>query len=400
MTWIVRGKRLARAAIAVASVVTITGCSGGPTGSEQIGTVTSAVTANSMQGLLDALTQNPNGTVVLTTNLNAAGFAWHLGYFAGTFDGGGHTISNLTTSDSIGQDAGMFVYAEFATIKNLQLINLRVTGTHGVGGLVGTCGDCTIDSVAVEGTLNAPSYVGGIVGGMSGGSLTKSYFKGTVTGGSSGAGGLVGLVNSSGNSGDFAYIENSYAQAANQTSTLVAGSTASGIHPAGGIVGAGTGVWVQDVYAIGAVTGRGSSGGLIGRATCDDPKPWHLYRGIYRGDVTDSNLGNPGGWAGTAGKASDANCSDHSLLLYFNKDLDKNTSYFTTNPFGQRASTGAELTAPTAAGSVATGGIFCPVSDTIVTCGDEPITSPPWDFGTSSQNNILMNMPSTARQIR
>ena len=46
-----------------------------------------------------------------------------------------------------------------------------------------------------------------------------------------------------------------YAQALNQTSTLAAGSTAAGLHPAGGIVGSGYGVWMSDVYAIGGVTG-------------------------------------------------------------------------------------------------------------------------------------------------
>jgi hypothetical protein len=155
---------------------------------------------------------------------------------------------------------------------------------------------------------------------------------------------------------------------------------------------------VKDVYAIGSVTGRGSSGGLIGQATCDGTA-WLLYRGIYRGNVTDVNLANPGGWAGTLGKAVDLSCNARSSLLYFNKDLDTNTNFLTVSPVSQRASTGAELTAPTAPG-VAHGGIFCPPSMTLVPCGDDPITSPPWDFGASFQNNVLMNMPGPNTQIR
>lgn len=104
-----------------------------------------------MQGLLDAL--QTSGNILLTSDLNASGFAWHLGYFAGTLNGNNHTISNLHTSDSIGQAAGMIVYAENATIKNLKLTNLQVTGTWDVGGLVGDCINCTINNVAVEGTL-------------------------------------------------------------------------------------------------------------------------------------------------------------------------------------------------------------------------------------------------------
>jgi len=397
MTRNVNMTTLARLAI-TAGIVSLAACGGTPTESERTGSVTSALNVNSMQGLLNALNNNPNGSIFLTADLNATGFNWHLGYFAGTLDGGGHTISNLTTSDTIGQAAGMIVYAEFATIKNLKLTNLHVTGTYDVGGLVGDCVDCTIEKVAVEGSLSAPNYIGGIVGGLNGGSLTKSYFKGTVTGGAWGAGGLVGLTWPGANT-DLATITNCYAQAANQTSTLVAGSTASGVHPAGGIVGAGSGMWVEDVYAIGKVTGRGSSGGLIGNASCDSGRPWLLYRGIYRGDVTDSDLANPGGWAGTLGRAVDLNCDSRSSLLYFNRDLDTNTSYLNTSPVSQRSSTGAELTAPTAPG-VAHGGIFCPPSGTIVPCGDDPITSPPWDFGASNQNNILMDMPGPNPQIR
>jgi len=397
-----RGNRLTRLAIlpaVLAGMVSVASCGVAPTGAEDISAKTSALSVNTMQGLLDALTNNPNGSISLTANLNAAGFHWHLGYFAGTLDGGTHSITNLTTSDTIGQAAGMIVYAESATIKNLKLLNINVSGTYDVGGVVGDCVDCTIDNVAVEGALTAPNYAGGIVGGMTGGSITKSYFKGTVTGGAWGAGGLVGLTALSYNTGDYAYVMNSYAQAANQTSTLIAGSTASGTHPAGGIVGGGSSMWVEDVYAIGTVIGRGSAGGLIGQATCDG-RPWLLYRGIYRGNVTDVNFGaSPAGWAGTLGKAVDLSCAPRTSLLYFNNELDKDSHYVTASPVNQRSSSGAELTSPTAPG-VAHGGIFCPTSGTIVPCGDDPITSPPWDFGTASQNNVLTQVTGPNTQIR
>jgi len=179
----------------------------------------------------------------------------------------------------------------------------------------------------------------------------------------------------------------------------VAGSTAAGIHPAGGILGSGGGMELKDVYAIGAVKGRGSSGGLVGRGTCGDLHSFVVYRGIYRGNVTDSNLAEPGGWAGTLGKATDVECSARASMLFFNRDLDTSQNYLTTGNVTQRSSTGAELTAPTAPG-VANGGIFCPPSMTLVPCGDDPMTSPPWDYGTVSQNNALMNMPGPNNQIR
>ena len=129
---------------------------------------------------------------------------------------------------------------------------------------------------------------------------------------------------------------------------------ASGTHRAGGIVGGGAGMWLNDVYAVGNVTGRGSVGGLIGQATCDGTSEWVLYRGIYRGNVTDANLGPPGGWAGTLGHATDLSCDSRTTLLYFNKDLDTSTSFLAVD---QRPSTTSELIKPTAP-TVANGGIF------------------------------------------
>ena len=57
---------------------------------------------------MNALINNNTSVIDLTADINASGFTWHVGYFAGTLDGHNHTISNLTTSDSIGQAAGMF----------------------------------------------------------------------------------------------------------------------------------------------------------------------------------------------------------------------------------------------------------------------------------------------------
>ena len=410
---VTRSIRLATTAAALVGLAGIASCGGAPAEVDDTETTSSALTcspacgsgricyatnvcawsASTLSGLQTALQNHPNEIVALTADINASGASWHLGYFAGTLDGMNHTISNLTTSDTIGQAAGLIVYAEYATLKNLKLTNLHVSGTYDVGGLVGDCVDCAISNVAVEGALNATAYVGGIAGGMTGGTMTTSYFKGTVTGGSMGAGGLVGLAYDDGT--NFAKITNCYAQAANQTSTLVAGNTTAGIHPAGGIVGGGAGMWVTDVYAIGAVNGRGSSGGLIGQATCDGFN-WLLFNAIYRGNVTDSNLG----WAGVVGQAFDSSCMSRSALLFFNSDLDKDTNVSNTSPpISQRRSTGAELTWPTAPNPT-NGGIFCPPGNPNLPCGDSPMTDPPWDFGTSSQNNVLRNMPGPNAQIR
>ena len=408
-----RSIRLATTAAALAGLASIASCGAAPTEVDETEITTSALTcspacgtgktcyatnvcawtAGTIQNLQTALQNHQTEIVVLTADLNASSFSWHVPYFAGVLDGQGHTISNLTATDNpFVNSAGMIGRADFATIKNLKLTNLQSSGAYAAGGLVGSCDGCKIDSVAVEGTVNAPAYVGGVLGGMTAGTMTKTYFKGTVTGGDQGAGGLVGLAYDDGI--DLATITNCYAQALNQTSTLVAGNTTAGIHPAGGLVGAGAGMSVSDVYAIGAVTGRGSSGGLIGQASCEASGfSWLLYKGIYRGNVTDSNLA----WAGVVGQATDASCLGRIANLYWNSDLDRDTNALPS--VGQRRSTGAELTWPTAP-TAANGGIFCQSGNPNLPCGDNGMSDPPWDFGTSSQNNVLRNMPGPNAQIR
>ncbi len=89
--------------------------------------------------------------------------------FAGTFDGDGHTISNLKiNSDKSG--VGLFGIID-GTIMNVTLNNVDVTGWDHVGGLVslnvGSVENCTVTNATVSGA----EYVGGLVG---------ENYKGTV----------------------------------------------------------------------------------------------------------------------------------------------------------------------------------------------------------------------------
>lgn len=94
------------------------------------------------------------------------------GAFAGTFDGNGHTISNLKVSS--GKYAALFGCNE-GTIKNIVLKNIDVSGTRYAAGVVaenaeaGTIADCKVLSGKVQGVdgLN-PLNIGGICGLNSG----------------------------------------------------------------------------------------------------------------------------------------------------------------------------------------------------------------------------------------
>ena len=98
-------------------------------------------------------------------------------YFQGTFDGQGHTISNLEISSSL-QYAGLFGYSkDGATIRNVVLdsscsvvSSYSVSSPVYVGGIVGYCSGCTIEntvnmaSVAFTGSISNKLYIGGIAG--------------------------------------------------------------------------------------------------------------------------------------------------------------------------------------------------------------------------------------------
>ena len=387
--WDTRGRW---ALVAAAGILNLAACGAG---SQQTDTRKGAVGSDADLQYIYSMTdlQNMDGTgnYQLANDLYADGFDWHYGYFYGTLDGANHTIWNLTTSDSIGEAAGLFVWAENALIKNLNLINANVSGTYDVGGLVGDCLDCEIDNVGVEGTMTAPVYAGGILGSMGGGHITNSYFKGQVTGGGTiGMGGLVGTANAGYVTG-FATVEHSYAQAASQT--LVSAGTASGNHPAGGIVGAGTAIWVNDVYAVGDVTGRGGVGGLVGQLNCDGSYQWFVYNGIYRGNVIDANISPSGGWAGVVGSAPDESCYGRFAGLFYNTDLDGSAHYYSYSGNQQAVNT-AQLKQPT----FATDGVFCLPDSVPGRCGDNAYATPPWDAGDSSQYHSLMDMPVTSAQ--
>ena len=143
--------------------------------------------------------------------------AWKpINFFAGTFDGEGHTIDGLQI-DVDGEDGsvqGLFsTLRGNAIIKNLVIgKNSSVKGTYQVGGIAGNvmqasvqiinCGNNAAITARSQDTFDGTSCVGGIVGGIASyanGSATiiGCYNKGEINGKGSGIGGIVGGVISS-----------------------------------------------------------------------------------------------------------------------------------------------------------------------------------------------------------
>ena len=212
--------------------------------------------------------------------------------FTGVFDGQGHTISHVTINAPEGENVGFFNVIKGATIRDLKLVDVKITGKTNVGGLAGSA-QVQLDSsdlsknvanliggCSVSGTVTGTKNVGGLVGlnggetdqhtlfsiasaidkstanvevngtemtgglvGKNGGTITKSSSGGTVKGTTT-TGGLVG--DSSGDIYD------------SHTSCTVAGSSYTG-----GFVGYSDGT-VKNCYSIGGVSGTDYTGGFAG----------------------------------------------------------------------------------------------------------------------------------------
>jgi hypothetical protein len=90
--------------------------------------------------------------------------------FTGVFNGGGHTISNVTINAPEGAGVGLFgcVAGDTGSVLNLSVSNANVTGIMLVGGVVGYGAGSTVKNVQLKGSGNSIAgyvMVGGIVGG-------------------------------------------------------------------------------------------------------------------------------------------------------------------------------------------------------------------------------------------
>jgi len=141
--------------------------------------------------------------------------------FTGSFDGNGHTISNLMINRPKEWEVGLFSRVEGGSIRNIGIEDVNVSGRRVVGGIVGV-NEGEVHESYVTGKISGDSVVGGVVG------LTLY------------------------NGGDSGVVVDSYAE-----------SDVSGNEVVGGIVGQNNGEVVRS-YAVGEVTGNVDVGGLIG----------------------------------------------------------------------------------------------------------------------------------------
>lgn len=138
--------------------------------------------------------------------------------FEGTFDGGNHTLSNITIENSAEVPAGLFSTLSGATVKDLVLENINVSSTYvEVGAVAGNAVNCTFENILVTGGASTAlkttanftptpntkygavytsgfAVVGGIAGSVTGGLIDNCSFDGTITADNRVLAGIAGFV--------------------------------------------------------------------------------------------------------------------------------------------------------------------------------------------------------------
>ena len=211
-------------------------------------------------------------TLLLTQNIDMSGQTGWTGItsLAGTFDGNGYKISNLSGSQGLITNT-----VGGATVKNVGLENLNINGNSAyVGGLIANAANGTYTNCYSTGSI-VNSYSGTIA------NMTSSSY-------SMGTGGLIGNINSPG--GTVTIVDNVY------SSATVTASNSDGV---GGLIGSSTVLFsgdgqldIKNAYAIGNVTGKNGVGGFMGVAYNDEDNDYDItdIRNCYSGgNVTGTN---------------------------------------------------------------------------------------------------------------
>ena len=207
--------------------------------------------------------------------------------FCGSFNGDGHTISNVSLSGN-GDTKGVFgAIGSGGIVMNLTLDQSSISGISGIGGIAGYIENATISNCINRGSITTPNFlncqsIGGIVGYATNSSIIDCQNQGEVrrhdNAVCSATGGIVGRAENNCNiSGcqNSAYIlgtENTGGIAGQANGGTIISHCKSteiiqGESRGGGIVGYANGAIVSHCYNLARVTAySGPAGGIVGRA--------------------------------------------------------------------------------------------------------------------------------------
>lgn len=255
---------------------------------------------------MDALASQVNGGnsfsgtyFLMTADLDYTGKGYSIignynNRFCGSFNGDGHTISNVTLSGN-GESKGIFgAIGSGGMVKNLTLDQSSISGKSEIGGIAGFIENATISNCINHGSITSPSYpmcagLGGIVGYATNSSIIDCQNQGEVSrhdnAGCYATGGIVGRA------------ENNCNISGCQNSAFIFGTENTG-----GIAGqANSGTIISHCKNTGTIEGQSRSGGIVGYA--DGANVSHCYNLA----IVTAYSGPAGGIVGRAGASSASN---------------------------------------------------------------------------------------------
>ena len=235
--------------------------------------------------------------------------------FTGTFDGQGFTIDGLDVNAS--EFAGLFGYADGATIKNLTVKgDIAAAGTGGwiyAGGIVGDMYETEITNCHFDGNVSAAgtgdaAFAGGIAGWSYLSKIIGCSNTGSVTATSetdqAGAGGIVGWANST-------EIIDCY------NTGPVSAATETPVAYAGGIVSGMNETEIIDCYNTGPITAGGDTGDAFAGGIAGWTNEYEITGCYNTGPVsaaTDSYEAYAGGIAGYARYVTITDCYNEGQI--------------------------------------------------------------------------------------
>jgi len=233
--------------------------------------------------------------------------------FDGNYNGNGYKISNLTINRTSESNIGLFGNTNGATIKNVTLENVNVTGSSQVGSLIGIANNSNtgkyIDNCRVlSGNVTSlGNDAGGLIGQSFSSEISKSFVNAIVSGAANNAGGLVayltgGKISESFTNGEVKFTADAWylgglvglvttsADIRNCYSTSKV-TGASGSQRIGGLIGKIDTSLLLNSYSVGLVTGgSGFQGAIIGESS-SSTQSGNYYNSETSGAFT--GLGTP-----------------------------------------------------------------------------------------------------------
>lgn len=262
--------------------------------------------------------------------------------FMGQYNGNGYKINNLTINRSDNFNVGLFGYANYFVIKNLNIENANVqggdrtgiligysnfgevqgcsvsgnvTGAYNVGGIAGFAYVSNYDNCSASVNVSGQYFSGGLVGSMENGytdinsTIANCHAQGVVNITQSTAGGLAGLIG--GNvqvTGCWADVEVSALSdvggfagtiydGVNVTQSYALGSATAQNSSAGGFAGyIGVNTTIDRCFAAGDATANSYTGGFVGYSYSNTISNSYAVGNSYG---TGENSGGFTGWSNT-----------------------------------------------------------------------------------------------------